>query len=136
MVIPSHQSEKLSQLQTMLGAGRVTLLPVADRLELRRLVDAYCHPSKVTDRPAASTNKVDAAVKALKRCKSTLPAIYHGKITNLIESLNIPSTIAQASDAIRQLIKNIALVPEGNTLHMGLFGELPALVALGIGPNF
>ena len=76
MIIPSHQSEKLSQLQTMLGAGRVSPLPVADRLELRRPVDAYCHPSKVTDRPAASTNKVDAAVKALKRCNSTLPAIY------------------------------------------------------------
>ena len=40
MIIPSHQSEKLSQLQAMLEAGRASPLPVADRLELRRLVDA------------------------------------------------------------------------------------------------
>ena len=31
MVVSSHQSEKLSQLQTMLEAGRAGPLPVADR---------------------------------------------------------------------------------------------------------
>ena len=62
MVIPSHQSEKLSQLQTMLEAGRAESLPVADRLELRWLVDALCHGSKVTDKPLVEKSRVDAAV--------------------------------------------------------------------------
>ncbi len=39
MVVSAHQSEKLSQLQSMLEAGRAGPLPVADRLELRRLED-------------------------------------------------------------------------------------------------
>ena len=34
MVVSSHQSEKLSQLQTMLEAGRAGPLPVGDCLEL------------------------------------------------------------------------------------------------------
>ena len=53
MVVSSHQSEKLSQLQTMIKAGRAGPLPVADRLELRRLVDALCHEPPVTDNPLA-----------------------------------------------------------------------------------
>ena len=72
MIIPSHQSEKLSQLQTMLEAGRAGPSPVADRLELRRLVDALCHASKVTGEPLPNTGRVDAAVAALKRFKANL----------------------------------------------------------------
>ena len=70
MVIPSHQSEKLSQLQTMLEAGRAESLPVADRLELRWLVDALCHGSKVTDKPLVEKSRVDAAVAVAASPKS------------------------------------------------------------------
>ena len=72
MVVSYHQSEKLSQLQTMLEAGRAGPLPVADRSELRRLVDALCHASKVTDEPLPNTSRVDAEVSALKRFKANL----------------------------------------------------------------
>ena len=58
MVIPSQQSEKLSQLQTTLEAGRADALPVADHLELRRLVDALCHASKVTCKPLDEMSRV------------------------------------------------------------------------------
>ena len=44
-------------------------------------------------------------------------------------------TITQANEAIRQLIEKVRLVPEGNTLNIELFGELAALLSLGIGPN-
>ena len=74
MVVSSHQSEKLSQLQIMLEAGRAGPLPVADRLELRRLVDALCHASKVTVEPLHNTGRVDAAVAALKRLRANLSA--------------------------------------------------------------
>ena len=47
-------------------------LPVADRLELRRLADALCHESKVTDKPPPNTSRVDAAVAALKRLRANL----------------------------------------------------------------
>ena len=36
---------------------------------------------------------------------------------------------------VRQLIEKVRLVPEGNTLNIELFGELAALLSLGIGPN-
>ena len=47
-------------------------LPVADRLELRRLADALCYASAVTDEPLPNTSRVDAAVAALKRFKANL----------------------------------------------------------------
>ena len=62
MVVSSHQSEKFIQLQTMLEAGSAGPLPVADRLELKRLVDALCHASKATGEPLHNTGRVDAAV--------------------------------------------------------------------------
>ncbi len=64
-----------------------------------------------------------------------LPAIYQGKITSLKDALNTPDTIKQANEAIRQLIEKVRLVPEGKTLNIELFGELAALLSLGIGPN-
>ena len=72
MVVSSHQLEELSQLQTMLEAGHAGPLPFADRLELRRLVDALCHASKVTVEPLHNTGRVDAAVAALKRLRANL----------------------------------------------------------------
>ena len=66
---------------------------------------------------------------------SNLPAIYQGKIKSLIDALNTPDTITQANEAIRQLIEKVRLVQEGNTLNIELFGELVALLSLGIGPN-
>ena len=72
MIIPSHQSEKLSQLQNMLEAGRADPLPITDHLELRRLVEALCHASKVTDKPLDEKSRVDAAARALKRYKDNL----------------------------------------------------------------
>ena len=56
----------------MIEAGHAGPLPVADRLELRRLVDALCHEPPVTDNPLAEKGKVDAAVAALKRFKANL----------------------------------------------------------------
>ena len=44
-------------------------------------------------------------------------------------------TITPANEAVRQLIEKVRLVPEGNTLNIELFGELAALISLGIGPN-
>ena len=70
--IPPHQPEKLSQLRTILEAGRADPSPVSDRLELRRLADALCHASKVLDRPAVSKNRVDAAVRHLSDSRRTL----------------------------------------------------------------
>ncbi len=64
-----------------------------------------------------------------------LPAIYQDKITNLIDALNTPDTITQVNEAIRQLIEKVRLVPENKTLNIELFGELAALISLGIGPN-
>ena len=56
-------------------------------------------------------------------------------LTSLIDALNTPDTITQANEAIRRLIKKVRLVSEGNTLNIELFGELAALISLGIGPN-
>ena len=80
-------------------------------------------------------SKLEEAPVATPRLQPNLPAIYQAKITGLIDALNTPDTITQANEAIRQLIKRIRLVPEDNTLNIELFGELAALISLGIGPN-
>jgi len=64
--------EKLSQLEELLDSVCDGSLPIADRLELRRLADALCHASKVTDKPLDEKSRVDAAVAALKRLKANL----------------------------------------------------------------
>ena len=64
--------EKLSQLEELLDSVCTGTLPVADRMELRRLADALCHPSTVTDKPLAEKDQFDAAVAALKRFKANL----------------------------------------------------------------
>ena len=80
-------------------------------------------------------SKLEEAPVATPRLHPNLPAIYQGKITSLIDALNTPDTVTQANEAIRQLIEKVRLVPEGNTLNIELFGELAALISLGIGPN-
>ena len=64
--------EKLSQIETLLDSVCAGPLPVADRLELRRLADALCHASKVTDEPPPNTGRVEEAVAALKRFRANL----------------------------------------------------------------
>ena len=83
MVVSSHQSEKLSQLQTMLEAGRAGPLPVADRLELRRLVYALCHASKARGEPLHNTGRVDAAVAALKRLSDARDGLTSKRLMDL-----------------------------------------------------
>ena len=67
-----HQAEISAQLEELLDSVCAGPLPVADRLKLRRLVDALCHASKVTDEPPTNTGRVDAAVAALKRLRANL----------------------------------------------------------------
>ena len=65
-------AKTLSQLETVLDSICAGPLPVAYSLELRRLVDALCHASKVTDKPLDEKSRVDAAGRALKRFKANL----------------------------------------------------------------
>ena len=71
-MLQQHQAEISAQLETLLESVCAGPLPVADRLELRRLADALCYASSVTDKPLPNTSRVDAAVAALKRFKSNL----------------------------------------------------------------
>ena len=105
MIIPSHQSEKLSQLQTMLKAGRADPLPVADHLELRRLVDALCHASKVTDKPIDEKSRVDTAVRALKRLQANLK-----RRTDARDGLTSKRLMDLPEDARAILLSSIAFI--------------------------
>ena len=71
-MLKQHQAEISTQLEELLESVCAGPLPVADRLELRRLADALCHASKVTDEPPPNTGRVDAAVAALKRFQANL----------------------------------------------------------------
>ena len=64
-MLQQHQAEISAQLETFLVSVCTGSLPVADRLELRRLADALCYASSVTDKPLPNTSGVDEAVAAL-----------------------------------------------------------------------
>ena len=67
-----HQDKISAQIEKLLETVRAEPLPITDRLELRRLADALCHASRVTDKPLPNTSRVDEAVAALKRFKANL----------------------------------------------------------------
>ena len=67
-----HQDKISAQIEKLLETVRAEPLPITDRLELRRLADALCHASRVTDKPLPNTSRVDAAVAALKRFQANL----------------------------------------------------------------
>ena len=71
-MLKQHQAEISAQLEELLDSVCAGPLPVADRLKLRRLSDALCHASKVTDKPLDEKSRVDTAVAALKRFKANL----------------------------------------------------------------
>ena len=65
------------------------------------------------------------------RLHPSLAAIYKEKIANLVQALNDPNTLIEASTAIRQLIERVQLVPENGELKIELYGERAALIKLG-----
>ena len=97
--------EKLSQLETLLDTVCTDSLPVADRLELRRLADALCHASKVTDDPLPNTSRVDEAVAALKRFKANLK-----RRTDARDGLTSKRLMDLPEDARAILLSSIAFI--------------------------
>jgi hypothetical protein len=79
--------------------------------------------------------KLEAAPPVLPRLHPNLSLLYKDKITNLIEALNAPETIAEANGAVRQLIESVRLVPRGESLQIELYGELAALLKLSEDPK-
>ena len=79
--------------------------------------------------------KLETAPPVRPRLHPNLSLLYKEKITNLIEALNAPETIAEANGAIRQLIEAVRLVPKGESLQIELFGELAALLKLSEEPK-
>ena len=80
-------------------------LPVADRLELRRLVDALCNASKVTDKPLGEKSRVNAAVTALKRFKANLK-----RRTDARDRLTSKRLMDLPDDARAILLSSIAFI--------------------------
>ena len=60
------------------------------------------------------------------------PEIYRKKVENLTNALNEKRTRAEASAAIRRLVQEIRLIPDGeDRLNIELCGELASLISLG-----
>jgi len=109
--------------------------------DLSRLIDAIksgVPGEAVKDEITALRAKKDelaakqiAAPPPKPRLHPNLANIYHDKVENLINALNAPDTILEASEAIRGLIDAVRLVPINGELKIELYGELASLLALG-----
>ena len=69
------------------------------------------------------------------RLHPNLADVYRNKVENLIDALNAPGTVSEASEAIRSLIEAVRLTPQDGKLRIELYGELAALLSLGIEPK-
>ena len=104
--MPQQQQAEISaQLEELLDSVCTGPLPVANRLELRRLVDALCHASKVTGEHLPNMSRVDAAVVALKRFKANLK-----RRTNARDGLTSKRLMDLPEDARAILLSSIAFV--------------------------
>ena len=97
--------ETLSKLETLLDSVCAGPSHIADRLELRRLVDALCHASTVTDEPLPNTTRVDAAVRALTRLKANLK-----RRTDTRDGLTSKRLMDLPEDARAILLSSIAFI--------------------------
>ena len=100
-----HQPKISAQIETLLETVRAEPLPITDRLELRRLADALCHASKVTDEAPPNTSRVDEAVAALKRFKANLK-----RRTNARDRLTSKRLMDLPEDARAILLSSIAFI--------------------------
>ncbi len=74
--------------------------------------------------------RVSKAPAPIPRLHPSLADLYRWKVDNLQEALSREDTRVEATEAIRALIDEIRLVPEGGELKIELFGELAALIGL------
>ncbi len=104
-MLQQHQAKISAQLETLLESICTGQLPVADRLEIRRLVDALCHASKVTGEHLPNRGRVDAAVAALKRFKANLK-----RRTDARDGLTSKRLMDLPEDARAMLLSSVAFI--------------------------
>ena len=104
-MLKQHQAEVSAQLEELLDSVCTGPLPVADRLELRRLVDTLCHASSMTDEPLPNTSRVDTADAALKRFKANLK-----RRTDARDGLTSKRLMDLPDDARAILLSSIAFI--------------------------
>ncbi|MBT5819377.1 MAG: recombinase family protein [Proteobacteria bacterium] len=80
----------------------------------------------------ALTSKLEIVPLPKPRLHPNLARIYRDKIENLIAALNSTDMVSEAAEAIRSLITAVRLVPVQDQLEIELYGELAALLSLGL----
>ena len=79
------------------------------------------------------TSKLEIVPLPKPRLHLNLVHIYRDKIENLIAALNSMDMVSEAAEAIRSLITAVRLVPMQDQLVIELYGELAAILSLGLG---
>ena len=87
--------------------------------------------SRLESRKTELKNKLTVVPAPQPRLHPRLADVYRNKVANLVEALNAPDTVADAAEAIRDLIEAVRLVPEEGELKIEIYGELAALITLG-----
>jgi len=84
-------------------------------------------------RKAELAAEIKAAPAPVQRLHPRLADLYRDKVERLQESLNAEATRGGAAEALRALIDEIRLVPEGDHLEIELAGDLAGILALTAG---
>ena len=100
-----HQTKTLSQLETLFESICAGPMPIADRLQLRQLMDDLCHSLAEKDKPFLDTSGVDETVKALKRFKANLK-----RRTDARDGLTSKRLMDLPEDARAILLSSIAFI--------------------------
>jgi len=89
----------------------------------------------LNDRKIELKAKLNDVPAPKPRLHPNLADVYRHKVENLIEALNAPDTVSEAADVIRTLIEAVRLTPKDGKLSIELYGELAALLSLGMQPK-
>ncbi len=87
---------------------------------------------------ALETRKVELAREIVEapppapRLHPNLAEVYRRKVAHLTEALNAYGTRAEAAEAIRGLINEVKMVPDGDRLEIELRGDLAMMLRAGL----
>ena len=122
------------------GSARLTRELERTKRDIKRLIEAIKagvpgdavreEMATLETRRMELTCRLEEAPKPMPRLHPNLAKIYSRKVAALTDALNDVGARAEASEAIRELIEEVRLVPENGKLRIELFGELAALIQL------
>ncbi len=139
----SEYRRELSRLSSIADQGRnlTKHTLIQTEREIRAIIDAIkggWHTSSLRDelieleeRKSQLTRELREMQPILVQLNPNLAELYQHNVSRLHEKLNCDAVRDEAAQILRDLIREVRLIPQGDGLEIELVGDLAALLAFG-----